>query len=48
MHSIKVKTCSKVIEKSEVPGDGGGFPRIRFSTNDFSSYQRNKELDNLL
>lgn len=37
MHIIKVKICSKVTEKSEVPGDGGGFSRIRFSTNDFSS-----------
>lgn len=37
MHIIKVQICSKVIEKSEAPGDGGGFSHIRFSANDFSS-----------
>jgi len=28
MHIFKVSICSKVIEKSQVPGDGGGFTRI--------------------
>jgi len=32
-----------VTEESEIPGDGGGFSRIRLSANDFSSYQGNNK-----
>lgn len=40
---FKVKICSNVTEKSEVPGDGGGFSRIGLSANDFSSYHGNNK-----